>query len=68
MGGAREGLLCIPVEATTCEVGTEMMADAAGAGVGVMATGVFLTLFLGDSEEMGTRLSSYSFLFTVLFI
>lgn len=66
MGGAREGLLCIPVEATTCEVGTEMM--AAGAEVGVMATGVFLTLFLGDSEEMGTRLSSYSFLFTVLFI
>lgn len=67
MGGAREGL-CIPAEATTCEVGTEIMAAAVGAGAGVMATAAFLTAFLGDSEEMGTRLSSYSFLFTVLFI
>lgn len=68
MGGAREGLLCIPVATTTCEVGTAIMAGAAGAGVGVMATVVFLTVFFGDSEEIGTLLSSYSFLFTVLFI
>lgn len=68
MGGAREGLLCMPVATTTCEVGTAIMAGAAGAGVGVMATAVFLTVFFGDSEEIGTLLSSYSFLFTVLFI
>lgn len=68
MGGAREGLFCIPVATTTCEVGTAIMAGAAGAGAGVMATAAFLTVFFGDSEEMGTRLSSYNFLFTVLFI
>jgi len=56
MGGASEGLFCMPVATTTCEVG---MAGA---------TEVFFTVFLGVSEEMGTRLSSYSFLFTVLFI
>lgn len=68
MGGAREGLPCIPVATTTCEVGTVIMVGAAGAGVGAMATAVFLTVFFGDSEEIGTLLSSYSFLFTVLFI
>lgn len=68
MGGAREGLFCMPVATTTCEVGTAIMAGAAGAAVGAMETAVFLTVFFGDSEEMGTRLSSYSFLFTVLFI
>lgn len=71
MGGAREGLLCIPVATTTCEVGTVIMAGAAGvagAGVDVMETAAFLTVFFGDSEEIGTLLSSYNFLFTVLFI
>ena len=56
----------MPVATTTCEVGTAIMAGAASAGAVVMA--VFFTVFFGDSEEMGTRLSSYSFLFTVLFI
>lgn len=68
MGGARDGLFCIPVATTTCEAGTLIMAGAGGAGAGVMETVVFFTVFLGDSEEMGTRLSSYSFLFTVVFI
>lgn len=68
MGGAIEGLFCMPVATTTCEVGTAIMGGAAGAGVGVMATAVFLTVFFGDSEEMGTLLSSYNFLFTVLLI
>lgn len=66
MGGAIDGLLCIPVATTTCEAGTETMVGAAGAGV--MDTALFFTVFFGDSEEMGTLLSSYSFLFTVLFI
>lgn len=64
MGGARGGLFCIPVATTTCELGTVIMAGVAGA----METAAFLTVFLGDSEEMGTLLSSYSFLFTVLLI
>jgi len=68
MGGAREGLFCIPVATTTCEVGTVIIAGATGVGAGVIETAVFLTVFFGDSEEMGTLLSSYSFLFTVLFI
>lgn len=68
MGWAIDGLLCMPVATTTCEVGTVIMVGAAGADVCAMATAVFLTVFFGDSEEMGTLLSSYSFLFTVLFI
>lgn len=68
MGGANDGLFCIPVATTTCEVGTLIMAGAAGAGLGAMGTDAFLTVFLGDSVEMGTLLSSYSFRFTVLFI
>lgn len=68
MGWAIEGLLCMPVATTTCEVGTVIMVGAAGADVCAMATAVFLTVFFGDSEEIGTLLSSYSFLFTVLFI
>lgn len=68
IGGAREGLFCMPVATTTCEVGTVITVGAAGVGAGVMVTAVFLTVFFGDSEEMGTLLSSYSFLFTVLLI
>lgn len=68
MGGAREEPPCIPVATTTCVAGTLIMVEAGRAGAGVMETAVFLTVFLGDSEEIGTRLSSYSFLFTVLFI
>ena len=68
MGGASEGLFCMPVATTTCDDDTAIMAGAAGVCAGVMATAVFLTVFFGDSEEMGTLLSSYSFLFTVLFI
>lgn len=55
-------------DATTCEVVAAIMGEAAGAGVGAMATAVFFTVFLGDSEEMGTLLSSYNFLLTVLLI
>lgn len=68
MGGASEGLFCMPVATTTCDVDTAIMAGAAGVCACVMATAVFLTVFFGDSEEMGTLLSSYNFLFTVLFI
>lgn len=68
MGGAIEELLCMPDATTTCEVGTAIMGEAAGAGVGAMATAVFFTVFLGDSEEIGTLLSSYNFLLTVLLI
>lgn len=68
IGGAREGLFCMPVATTTCEVGTVITVGAAGVGAGVMVTAVFLTVFFGDSEEIGTLLSSYSFLFTVLLI
>lgn len=68
MGGTNDGLFCIPVATTTCEVGTVIMAGAAGTGAGAMATAAFFTVFLGDSVAMGTLLSSYSFLFTVLFI
>ena len=69
-GGAREGLFCMPVAVmTTCDVGTAIIAGGLGApDVVVMATAAvfFFVFFLGDS--MGTRLSSYSFLFTVLLI
>ena len=68
MGGAIEGLFCIPVATTTCEDCTAIMVGVGCVGGGAMATVVFFMVFLGDSEEMGTRLSSYSFLFTVLFI
>ena len=68
MGGAIEGLFCIPVATTTCEDCTAIMVGAGCVGGGAMATVVFFMVFLGDSEEMGTLLSSYSFLFTVLFI
>lgn len=68
MGGAIEELLCIPDATTTCEVDTAIMGEVAGAGVGAMATAVFFTVFLGDSEEIGTLLSSYNFLLTVLLI
>ena len=69
MGGAMGGLFCIPVATTTCEDCTAIMVVGAGCvGGGAMATAVFFMVFLGDSEEMGTLLSSYSFRFTVLFI
>ena len=50
---------------TTCEVGTAITVGAKGAGAAAM---VFLVVFLGESEERGILLSSYSFLFTVVFI
>lgn len=68
MGMDREGLFCMPVDTTTWEVGTAIIAGAAEAGAGGVATAVFFTVFLGDSEEIGTLLSSYNFLFTVLLI
>lgn len=68
MGMDIEGLFCMPVDTTTCEVGTAIIDGAAGAGAGGVATAVFLTVFLGDSDEIGTLLSSYNFLFTVLLI
>lgn len=68
MGGAREAPLCMPVATTTCGGGTAIIAGAEGAGAGATATADFFTFFFGDSEEMGTRLSSYNFLFTVLLI
>lgn len=58
----------MPADMATCEVGMAIMVGAVVAGEGVMATAVFLTVFFGESDEMGTRLSSYSFLFTVLLI
>lgn len=58
----------MPVDTTTCEVGTAIIAGAAGVGAGGVATAVFLTVFFGDSDEIGTLLSSYNFLFTVLLI
>lgn len=67
MGMDIEGLLCMLVD-TTCEVGTVIIAGVAGAGAGGVATAAFLTVFLGDSDEIGTLLSSYNFLFTVLLI
>lgn len=60
--------LCSPVVMTTCEVGTAMTVGATGASAAAMMTVVFLVIFLGESEERGTLLSSYSFLFTVVFI
>lgn len=60
--------LCSPVVTTTCEVGTAMTVGATGASAAAMMTVVFLVIFLGESEERGTLLSSYSFLFTVVFI
>lgn len=68
MGMDREGLPCMPVDAATWELATAIMAGAAEAGAGGVATAVFFTVFLGDSEEIGTLLSSYSFLLTVLLI
>lgn len=67
MGMDIEGLFCKLVD-TTCEVGTAIIAGVAGAGAGGVATAVFLTVFLGDSDDIGTLLSSYNFLFTVLLI
>lgn len=68
MGMDREGLFCMPVDTTTWGVGTAIIAGAEEAGAGGVATAVFFTVFLGDSEEIGTLLSSYNFLFTVLLI
>lgn len=68
MGMDREGLFCMPVDTATWEAGTAIIAGAAAAGAAGVATAVFFTVFLGDSEEIGTLLSSYSFLFTVLLI
>lgn len=45
-----------------------MTVGATGAGVAAIVTVVFLVVFLGESEERGILLSSYSFLFTVVFI
>lgn len=53
-GGAEVGP-CNPAVTTTCEVGTVMTCEA---GAGVTATAVFLVVFLGESDESGTRLSS----------
>lgn len=46
---------CKPVVSTTWDVGTAM---TAGGGGGAMATGTFLVLFFGESEDKGTPLSS----------
>lgn len=72
MDGAKEGLACCPVATTTCDgtaimAGAEEAVDAPTVG-GATETDDFFTPFFGDSEEMGTLLSSYNFLFTVLFI
>lgn len=66
-GGWVEVEPCIPDATTTWAVGTEMTVGVPGVTMATVAV-AFLTTFLDPSEEAGTVPSSYSFLFTVLFV
>lgn len=66
-GGWLEGVPCSPDGTSTWAVGTEMMVGVPCVAIATVTVAFFMT-FLGPSEEAGRAPSSYSFLFTVLFI
>lgn len=65
--GWLEGEPCNPEAITTWPEGTEMTVGVPGAAIETVAVAILMT-FLDPSEEVGKAPSSYSFLFTVLFV